>query len=439
MLSREENDLLTRTGPGTPMGEVLRRYWLPALLSAEIPEPDCPPVQVKLLSESLVAFRDTEGRIGLLDEFCAHRGTSLWLGRNEECGLRCVWHGWKYDVNGQCVDQMNQPGSSSFAYKIRIKSYPVLELGGVVWAYMGPENKMPAPPKFGWTQVPATHRHTSKLIQECNWLQGLEGGLDQIHVPILHKTFRAELADSGIAAQSFIGRTGMPVFEIEETDFGLRYVAIRRLAEDRYYVRGYNFIMPFTQVRHADNPTTDADLVKKFNTGHMWVPIDDENCMVWNWMYSWGDPLTEEERMERRTGNGPDEVDQRTFRPFRNRDNSWLIDREMQRRQNFSGITKVNAQDRAVQELQGRIVDRTKEHLGPADKVMISARQLLLRAAKTVAAGEIPMGADASYYCARGATKIIPADGSWQELMREVMYPAENKVAGAVSSIGRVA
>ncbi len=175
------------------------------------------------------------------------------------------------------------------------------------------------------------------------------------------------------------------------------------------------------------------------DTGHLWVPIDDENCMVWNWMYSWGDPLTEEERMERRTGNGPDEVDQKTFRPFRNRDNSWLIDREMQRSQNFSGIAKVNAQDRAVQELQGRIADRTKEHLGPADKVMISARQLLLRAAKMVAVGEIPMGADASYYCARGATKIIPADRSWQELMREEMYPAEKKAAGAISGIGRVA
>jgi phenylpropionate dioxygenase-like ring-hydroxylating dioxygenase large terminal subunit len=146
MLSAAENDLLTRTGPGTPMGATLRRYWIPALLSREIAEPDCPPVQVKLLGEALVMFRDSAGRIGLLDEFCAHRGTSLWLGRNEECGLRCIWHGWKYDVTGQCVHQLNESADTSFAPKIRIKSYPTCELGGVVWAYMGPPDQVPAPP-----------------------------------------------------------------------------------------------------------------------------------------------------------------------------------------------------------------------------------------------------------------------------------------------------
>ena len=143
MLTLEENELLTRTGPGTPMGELMRRYWLPAVLSWELPEPDCPPVRVKLLGEAMVMFRDTQNRIGLLDEFCAHRGTSLWLGRNEQSGLRCVWHGWKYDVNGQCVDQLNERGGTSFAQKIRIKSYPTLELGGVIWAYMGPPEKRP--------------------------------------------------------------------------------------------------------------------------------------------------------------------------------------------------------------------------------------------------------------------------------------------------------
>jgi phenylpropionate dioxygenase-like ring-hydroxylating dioxygenase large terminal subunit len=144
MLSAAENDLLTRTGPGTPMGEAMRRYWIPALLSWEVAEPDCPPVRVKLLGEALVMFRDSAGRIGLLDEFCAHRGTSLWLGRNEEYGLRCIWHGWKYDVTGQCVHQLNESADTSFAPKIRIKSYPTCEFGGVVWAYMGPPDKMPA-------------------------------------------------------------------------------------------------------------------------------------------------------------------------------------------------------------------------------------------------------------------------------------------------------
>jgi nitrite reductase/ring-hydroxylating ferredoxin subunit len=244
MLTLEENELLTRTGPGTPMGELMRRYWLPAVLSWELPEPDCPPVRVKLLGEALVMFRDTEGRIGLLDEFCAHRGTSLWLGRNEQSGLRCVWHGWKYDVNGQCVDQLNERGGTSFAQKIRIKSYPTLELGGVIWAYMGPPEKRPPPPRFGWTQVPETHRHALKVIQECNWLQGLEGGLDQSHVGILHSTFRVDPNNPGSTPTSFHARGGAPIFDIEPTKFGHRYVAIRPLGQEQVYVRGYNFVMP---------------------------------------------------------------------------------------------------------------------------------------------------------------------------------------------------
>ena len=154
MLLREENEFLTRIGPGTPMGELLRRYWLPAALGSELLEPDCPPVRVKLLGERLVAFRDTHGRVGLLDEFCAHRRASLFLGRNEESGLRCVYHGWKYDVEGRCVDMPNEPPESNFKDKIHLKAYPTVELGGVIWAYLGPKEKTPPPPKFKWTQVP---------------------------------------------------------------------------------------------------------------------------------------------------------------------------------------------------------------------------------------------------------------------------------------------
>jgi phthalate 4,5-dioxygenase len=425
MLSREENDLLTQTGPGTPMGEVMRRYWIPALLSREIAERDGPPVRVKLLGEPLIMFRDTDGSIGLLDEFCAHRRTSLWLGRNEQRGLRCIWHGWKYDVTGQCVHQLNETDETSFAHKIRIKSYPTCEMGGVIWAYMGPPDKKPAPPRFGWTQVPETHRHVSKVIEACNWLQALEGGLDQSHVGILHKSFRDNPVNPGSGPDSFNARGGSPSFDLEPTPFGHRYVAIRPLGEQQRYVRGYNFVMPFTQIRPF-SPKTEAEAGKKFNPGHMWVPIDDENCTVWNWMYSWGEePLTEDERSERSLANGPDDVDQKTFRSFRNQENSWLIDREMQRKENFSGIVGVNTQDRAVQELQGRIADRTKEHLGPADKAIIAARQVLLHAVKAVQAGEDPPGADTSYYRARSAVKIIPAEAPWQTAILDDMYPPD--------------
>ncbi len=173
MLSQEENTLLTQVGPDTPLGQTMRRYWIPALLSWELPEPDCPPVRVKLLGEDLGAFRDTQGQIGLLDELCPHRLASLYFGRNEECGLRCVYHGWKFDVTGQCVDMMNEPPENDFKHKIRTTSYPTLEIGGLIWTYMGPSELQPPPPNFAWTQVDELYRHVSKAMQECNWLQAL--------------------------------------------------------------------------------------------------------------------------------------------------------------------------------------------------------------------------------------------------------------------------
>ena len=171
MLSGEENELIMRVGQGTAMGNTMRSYWIPALLACEIAEPDRAPVRVRLLGEDLVAFRDTQGRIGLLDEYCPHRRASLFFGRNEECGLRCVYHGWKFDVAGSCIDQLNEPAEHQFEHKVHITAYPTVELGRIVWAYLGPPERIPAPPKFAWTQVPQTHRHLTKVIQECNWLQ----------------------------------------------------------------------------------------------------------------------------------------------------------------------------------------------------------------------------------------------------------------------------
>src|SRR5579864_2450337 len=175
MLRKEHNDLLTQTGPGTPMGELFRRYWTPALLAEELPENDCPPVRVKLLSERLLAFRDSKGRYGLIDEFCAHRGVSLWFGRNEECGLRCPYHGWKFDVTGQCVDVPSEPAASGFAGKIKVTSYPLVARGGILWTYMGPPELMPEPPGLEWALVPPERRYITKRVQECNYLQALEG------------------------------------------------------------------------------------------------------------------------------------------------------------------------------------------------------------------------------------------------------------------------
>ncbi len=332
MLSREDNERVTRVGRGTPMGELMRRYWIPALLGWELPEPDGPPVRVRLLGEDLVAFRDTHGRIGLLDEHCPHRRVSLFFGRNEDCGLRCVYHGWKFDVDGQCVDMMNEP--ESFAHKISTNSYPTAEGGGVIWAYMGPPELRPPLPHFVWTQVAPTHLMVSKVIQETNWLQGLEGGIDTSHAPILHRVLGGGSSRSGFQPSDPFVRGKAPTLELDVTEYGYRYAGLRQLHDGAIHVRAYHFILPFHQIRPGrTGPGKDYSGV----AGHIWVPVDDDNTVVFNWEYSTTDPLTDEDRLERRLGNGPFDVDQATFRSRRNRENNYLLDRKAQKTRELHG------------------------------------------------------------------------------------------------------
>lgn len=418
MLSYADNETLTRTGPGTPMGDLIRRYWLPALLSWEMPEPDCPPVRVKLMGEELIAFRATDGRIGLLDEFCPHRRASLWFGRNEECGLRCVYHGWKFDLEGNCVDQMNE--SRQFADRVKTTAYPTIELGGMVWAYMGPADKQPAPPKFEWTQVPETHRYMSKVRQECNWLQALEGGIDTSHAPILHRRITKDTDKPGIAIDSPFVQAASPKVEVDETDYGYRYYGVRPLGDQGNYVRAYHFVMPFTQLRPNGN-------AKPVVNGHFWVPIDDHNVMVYNWGYSYGEePLSPEESINRGSGNNfHTDIDiSDGFRSVRNKGNDYLIDRDVQRKETFTGIQGVNTQDRAIQESMGPIVDRSKEFLGPADMAIITARRMLSQAINTVSDGGDPPGVEPTYYDIRAAEQVVPYDLDWREALMSHLYPA---------------
>jgi len=415
MLARDDNERVTRVGPGTPMGITMRRYWLPALLGWELPEPDCPPVRVKLLGQELVAFRDSRGRIGLLDERCPHRQASLFLGRNEECGLRCVYHGWKFDIEGQCVDMMNEPEELAFAAKIRTGAYPTVEAGGIIWAYMGPAAHQPPLPHFAWTQAPPSHRHVSKVIQETNWLQGLEGGIDTSHVPILHRVLATGSARPGFNPADPFVRGGAPTLELDVTDYGYRYAGLRPLADGEIHVRAYHFILPFHQIR----PARTGSGTRGFSgaAGHIWVPMDDETTMVYNWEHSTTEPLTDEDRLERRLGNGPLDVDQTTFRSKRNRWNDYLLDRRVQKTETFTGIDGVNAQDRAVQESMGPVVDRTREHLGPADRAVIQARRLLLQATRTVEAGGTPPGVEATYYTLHPGEAVVPKDTDWRTLL----------------------
>jgi phenylpropionate dioxygenase-like ring-hydroxylating dioxygenase large terminal subunit len=421
MLSREDNELLTCIGPDTPMGNTMRRYWIPALLASELPEPDGPPVRVRLLGEDLVAFRDTSGQIGLLDEYCPHRRASLFFGRNENCGLRCVYHGWKYDVAGRCVDMMNEPEELHFKDKIRVTSYPTAEVGDIIWAYLGPAEHTPPLPKFAWTQAPATHRHASKVIQECNWLQALEGGIDTSHAPILHRLITNNSKRPGIKPANPFVRGKAPHLVVDLTDYGYQYAGLRPLDEADMHIRTYHFVMPFHQIRPSQTDQGSPTVA-----GHIWVPMDDDNTMVYNWHYSTTDaPLTEADRLEVRSGNGPHDIDPTTFRSRKNRANNYLLDRQAQKTESFTGIDGINIQDRAIQESMGRVVDRSREHLGPADKAIIQARRLLLGAVKTVEAGGTPAGVGPTYYPLRASEGVIPREADWRELLTPEMATTE--------------
>ncbi len=417
MLSREDNELLTRVARGTPMGDTMRRYWIPALLAWELPAPDCPPVRVRLLGEDLVAFRDSRDRVGLLDEDCPHRRASLFFGRNEEGGLRCVYHGWKYDVEGRCVDMMNEPEGLAFKDKITVTAYPTVEAGGVIWAYLGPPALRPAPPRFAWTEAPATHRHVSKVIQESNWLQGLEGGIDTSHAPILHRLLTNASTRPGFKPSNPFVRGKAPTLVVDLTDYGYQYAGIRPLDDARVHIRTYHFVLPFHQLRPSQS-VDGGPLV----AGHIWMPMDDETTMVFNWEYSTtAAPLTDEDRLERRLGNGPLDVDPATFRSVRNRRNNYMLDRQVQKTESFTGIEGINTQDRAIQESMGPIVDRSREHLGPADKAVIQARRLLLEAVRTVGAGGTPRGVGPTYYALRAAEGVVPKDADWRRLLAPEM------------------
>jgi phenylpropionate dioxygenase-like ring-hydroxylating dioxygenase large terminal subunit len=413
MLSAEDNALLTRVGPGTPMGRTMRRYWLPALLARELPEPDCPPVRVRLLGEDLVAFRDSAGRVGLLEEHCPHRRASLYFGRNEEHGLRCVYHGWKFDVEGRCLEMMNEPEELSFAAKVRAVAYPTLELGGLVWAYLGPPERQPPPPAFAWLRQPAGQRHVSKVIQESNWLQGLEGGIDTSHAPILHRVLRADSPRPGFKPTNPFVRGGAPRLVVEPTDYGYRYAGVRPLGEAEVHIRTYHFVLPFHQIRPSQ---TERGL--RTIAGHAWVPMDDHTTMVYNWEYSaTGEPLSDQDRLERRLGNGPEDVDQATFRARRHRGNDYLLDRRVQKTETFTGIEGINTQDRAIQESMGPVVDRSREHLGPADRAVIQARRLLLQAVRIAEGGGMPSGLAPSYGAIRAAEAVLPREADWPAVL----------------------
>ncbi len=373
MLAKEDNELITQTNAGTPMGELIRRYWIPALLSEEIPAPDCPPARVHMLGEDLVAFRDTQGRIGLIGERCAHRGTSLFFGRNEECGLRCVYHGWKYDVDGNVLETPAEPAGSDFSKKLHHTAYPTHEAGGVIYAYLGPREKMPLFPNYEWTQVPLNQTYATKCLLECNYLQGLEGECDSSHLSFLHRAFTNE------RNQPLYKSETAPFYETEETDFGVRLIAARNAADNQHYVRFSAFIMPVYGCVPAGRPTNELEGYEI----HTYVPADDTHC----WRYDIGfrrDRAVREDEVHRRQQIGAD------YLRVRNARNNYLQDRGMQKTANYTGIEDFLNHDACATESMGAIFDRSKEHLGISDKAVIAVRKFLFATVKELQAGKEP-------------------------------------------------
>jgi phthalate 4,5-dioxygenase oxygenase subunit len=409
VLKPEDNELLTRVGPGTAMGDLLRRFWLPALLEEEVAGNDCDPVRLRLLGEDLVAFRDTDGKLGVLDAYCPHRRAHLYFGRNEECGIRCVYHGWKLDVTGQCVDMPSEPAESEFKDKVKTTSYPTETRGGVVWVYMGPPGLKPELPDFEWARLSRSQCEVTKRVQQCNWAQAVEGGIDSSHISYLHRNL-ADLKPMtmGSGHRSYTSRDRSPVFFVNETNYGLLIGARRNATEEQYYWRITQFLVPFWTMIPPILREEVNDSAEDTYAGHAWVPIDDEN--TWTWSFNCNPHREfddkEEKMFHRYTGMwGP--IDESYF-PKWNRDNDYGLDRDMQRSVNYTGIQGIPNQDAAVQESMGPVADRSLETLGTSDKAIIAFRKLLLDMAKQLQSGHEPETThDAARYNVRSASVLL--------------------------------
>ena len=389
MLTKQENDLLCRVEGDAPMGHIMRRHWLPACLIEEVPEPDGAPVKIRLLGEDLVVFRDTDGRVGVIDEMCPHRRASLVFGRNEECGLRCLYHGWKIDVDGNVLEMSSEPPGSGFAEKVKHKSYPTREAAGFVWTYMGPAEEMPefTPPVFQPTAD--TRISIAKIHIDCNWAQILEGAIDSAHSSSLHSSDMVPARVAGAEATDVNwlrpSTDKAPRLQVQHTSFGFRYAAIRRPINNpntHDYIRTTLFIAPYSVLIPPNN---------MYNVAIMHVPTDDTHTAFH--FIAWGGatvPSTEEWRKFLHAQVGID-VD-KNFRKVRTRANNYLQDRQAMKLGNFTGIPGIPNQDIVMWETMGPIADRTFDRLGASDLAIVEFRKQMVEAAKTFQAGGPAIG-----------------------------------------------
>ncbi len=417
MLAPEDNELVTNTNRGTPMGELFRRYWMPVALSEELPGPDCVPLRVRVLGEDLIAFRDSKGNVGLVDAYCPHRGAPMFFGRNEEEGLRCIYHGWKFDTTGQCVDLPNTVEGNTYKEKVQIKAYPCEDKGDLIWAYMGPAEKRPPFPEFEWTKLPKSHRYVTKFVEQCNYLQAMEGDYDPSHARFLHSTLQPAMVDELRAAGSQQNIFSMPVPADEPFPTTVGNRRIRADAPNLPGQRGAgvnakleDFEQAMLAVQVAEQPDgkiaasvgatwwmpifcTAGIAFQGHFSSNMRIPIDNESLMFYRLRWSW-EPITDDQLSEYKNGGfSHPELIPGTWMPKANLQNDYLIDRLAQKTFSYSGIKTFPLQDIALIEAQwGPIAKREYEHLVSADYMIIHVRQRLLKAAKEMQQGVEPEG-----------------------------------------------
>ena len=425
MLTHEENDLLCRVEGDAPMGQLMRRHWIPVALTEEVSEPDGTPVKARILGEDLVVFRDTNGKVGVMDEYCPHRRVSLVLGRNEECGLRCLYHGWKMDVEGNVVDMSSEPAGSALKQKVKHRAYPVHEWAGWVWSYLGPRETMPefVPPPF----APSANVRVSiaKAIIPCNWAQILEGAIDSAHSSSLHSSdmVPARVASAGVTATTWTrpSTDKAPRLHIERTGYGFRYAAIRRPimnAAANDYVRSSVFVAPATTLIPPNN---------LYNVANINVPLDDTHTafyfMAWGHKSQTPDTATWRKFLGQTVGVDLDA----TYRPLRNRENNFWQDREAMKAGNFTGITGFPNQDIAMWVTMGPIADRTHERLGASDLAIVEFRKLMLNAVQAFKDGAPAIGtgelAIPTSVCAFQA--IVPKATDWRTYAAQPVWDGE--------------
>jgi len=425
MLSAADTDLLCRVGSGTPMGELMRRYWLPVEYSAKL-EPDGQPRRVRVLGEDLLAWRDTGGTPSFVQPRCPHRGAGLFFGRNEEDGLRCAYHGWKFDVGGSCVDMPNEPAASNFKNKVKIKAYRGADYGGLTWIYMGEDQaNPPGVPQFEWGQVPEENiQYTHKLVYECNWMQALEGEIDSTHVYFLHSRLVPEDSPKyGL----YLEERGAD-FHILNTEVGVTYAAERPEKDGSAYWRTTHFLFPIYGMwpGSADDGTVPLSI---------YLPVDDYHTVHFGLWWHPTQPieggrhpanLLPDEVGLLGGGTGPNKPEQkgRFFADswaVANPENDFLMNVEAKKTKNFTGIPTVRLQDDAVIWSMGPIMDRTQEHLGTADATVIRVRKRLLDAVRALRDhGTIPPGVDEpELYKVRSIVTILPPGSDWEDALHD--------------------